>query len=136
MIQTNRFLIALNLLLTGLLVVILVFKHEIAIKPVLSEPEAFGEVTAYTLRPQETDSTPCETALGPKVDICEWSKREQLCASRAYPLLTKLQVGDIQCIVVDRPAVKYGERVDLIMSTVEDALTFGIKRDVTVIVLR
>lgn len=95
---------------------------------IINRPEVkIREVTAYTLRPQETDSSPCETALGPKVNICEWAKKEQLCATRDYPLLTRLQVGDVECIVVDRPAKKYGERIDLIMPTVESALQFGIK---------
>ena len=97
-------------------------------RPISSEPEAYRTITAYTLRLEETDSTPCETALGPKIDICEWSKREQLCATRAYPLLTKLKVGDIECIVIDRPAKKYGERIDLVMQTVEEAKKFGIQQ--------
>ena len=109
-----------------LLLIFLFGSHmiEIVNPPIQAE---IRTVTAYTLRPEETDSTNCETALGPRVNICEWAKREQLCATRAYPLLTRLQVGDIECIVVDRPAKKYGERIDLVMPTVETALKFGIK---------
>ena len=92
-------------------------------------------VTAYTLRPEETDDTPCETALGKKVDVCEWSKRELLCATRAYPLLTRLRVGDLECIVADRTAQKYGERVDLLLPTVEEALQWG-KQELAVVVIQ
>ena len=121
-------LICLNLsLLTLLTGICMLPSRTFVVEAFLSEPEAFREVTAYTLRPEETDSTPCETALGPKVDICEWSKKEQLCATRAYPLLTRLKVGDIECIVVDRPAEKYGERIDLVMATREEALNWGIQ---------
>ena len=109
-----------------LLLILLFGSHTIEIvnPPIQAE---IRTVTAYTLRPEETDSTNCETALGPRVNICEWAKREQLCATRAYPLLTRLQIGDIECIVVDRPAKKYGERIDLIMPTVEQALKYGIQ---------
>src|SRR3990167_1749670 len=118
----------LNLSLLGLLIGICLLPSRTFVVEAVSElPGAYRTITAYTLRPEETDSTPCETALGPKVDVCEWSKKEQLCATRAYPLLTKLKVGDMNCIVVDRPAVKYGERIDLVMATREEALKFGIQ---------
>jgi len=121
-------LIIINIsLLTLLIGICMLPGRTFVVEAILSEPEAFREITAYTLRPEETDSTPCETALGPKVDICEWSKKEQLCATRAYPLLTRLKVGDIECIVVDRPAEKYGERIDLVMATREEALNWGIQ---------
>src|SRR3990167_6234917 len=128
-----KYLIALNLILIAVLVVCLIPGRTIRYEADLSEPGAFRTVTAYTLRPEETDSTPCETALGPKVDICEWSKREQLCATRAYPLLTRLKVGDMDCIVVDRPAIRYGERIDLVMATREEALNWGIQEKEIVI---
>ena len=92
---------------------------------IFQEPPKMLTITAYTLRPEETDNTPCETALGKSVDICEWSKTQQLCATRLYPLLSKLKVGDITCIVVDRPAVKNSNVIDLIMNDVNKALQFG-----------
>lgn len=98
-------------------------------------PEAVERtITAYTLRPEETDSTPCETALGPRVNICEWAKREQLCAANDYPLKTRLLVGDTECVVVDRLNPKYHDRVDLVMATVEEARQWGVKTlEVTII---
>ena len=81
--------------------------------------------TAYTLRVEETDATPCQTALGPKVDICELAKTEQLCATWLYPLKTKIQVGNYKCLVVDRPALKNAHIVDILMGTVAEAIDFG-----------
>src|SRR5437899_829190 len=71
------------------------------------------EVTSYNLVSEQTDSTPCETALGKKVDVCEWSKHEQLCATRLYPLRTVLIVGRTRCVVADRPALKNDKIIDL-----------------------
>jgi 3D (Asp-Asp-Asp) domain-containing protein len=82
-------------------------------------------VTAYTLRPEETDNTPCLTAYG---NICGLAKVEQLCATRLYPLGTRLRVGNIECLVVDRPAIQNSHIVDILMKTVNEALRFGRQR--------
>jgi len=93
-----------------------------------SEGEITGEVhtvTAYTLSEDETDSTPCQTALGEKVNICELSGSIQLCATRSYPLLSILQVGTATCIVADRTSKKYADRIDIVAPTTDVAMTFG-----------
>lgn len=84
-------------------------------------PTEIREVTAYNLVEGQTDDTPCMGAVGPKYDLCEMAKVQQLCATRAYPLWTELSVGGITCTVVDRPAAKYGQRIDLVLPTLKDA---------------
>lgn len=123
--KTIHFLILLAVGLVNILMVIPAPAIVIVNTPTPTPMTAI--VTAYTLRPQETDSTPCETALGKSVNICQWAKRDQLCATWLYPLLTRLKIGDVECIVVDRTARKYSNRIDLIMPTVQEARQFGIQ---------
>jgi len=80
-------------------------------------------VTAYTLRPEETDDTPCIGAYGD--DLCEISKSVQVCASNEFGRGTKLKVGDVECIVLDRMSPRFKNRVDLVINNLGEALQFG-----------
>ena len=89
-------------------------------------------VTAYNLVPEQTDDNPCTTAYwknGKPVDICELAKEIRLCATRLYPLETKLEIENVgECLVVDRTAKKYSDRVDVVFPTIQEAKEFGIQK--------
>lgn len=80
-------------------------------------------VTAYTLRPEETDDTPCIGAYGD--DLCEISKYVQVCASNEFERGTKLKVGDEECVVMDRMNARFKNRIDLVKNNKTEALKFG-----------
>ncbi len=84
-------------------------------------------VTAYNLVSSQTDATPCETVLGPSIDICKLAKEVPLCATWLYPPRTWLKVGNRECYVVDRTARKYKERIDLVLPSYHEAVTFGVQ---------
>lgn len=92
--------------------------------PVLTPPRAkaaavndqlgtIRDVTAYTSRPEETDSTPCISADGS--DICQrYAAGEGICAANFVPLGTRLAIeGFGECTVADRMNSRYQNRVDL-----------------------
>lgn len=88
-----------------------------------SSPAGVRTVTAYTLRPEETDDSPCIGAYND--DLCEISKTVQVCASNEFKRGTKLKVGDVECIVMDKTSPRYKNRVDLVKSNLGEALLFG-----------
>ena len=97
-------------------------------------PATYRTVTAYTSKEEQTDSTPCISANGS--DICEmWKIGIQTCAANFVPFGTVLILdnqeepdGDdaIVCVVADRLASKYPNRVDLYMGyDTARAIEFG-----------
>jgi 3D (Asp-Asp-Asp) domain-containing protein len=92
-----------------------------------SSPAGVRTVTVYTLRPEETDDTPCIGAYG-NLNLCEISKTVQVCASNEFERGTKLKVGNVECVVLDRMNSRYENRVDLLINNLEEALRFGNKK--------
>jgi 3D (Asp-Asp-Asp) domain-containing protein len=89
-----------------------------------------AEVSAYTSRVQETDSTPCIPADGS--DICKrFAKGEKMVASNDYKLGTKLKIGDLGVFtVVDRMNKRYTGKgnIDIYMGyDLKGARAFGRK---------
>ncbi len=84
---------------------------------------AVHEITAYTLSEDETDSTPCIGAFND--NLCELQKEIQIGATRAYPKGTVLKIGDLECVVLDKTARKYANRIDILMPSKEQAFEFG-----------
>lgn len=84
-------------------------------------------VSAYTLgNPAETDDTPCIGAYGH--NLCEMARAGvRTCASNEFPAWTKLQVGNIQCLVLDRMNEKYPKRVDIAFMSWGEAIAWGLK---------
>ena len=97
-----------------------------------SSPAGVRTVTAYTLSPEETDDSPCIGAYND--NLCEISKTVQVCASNEFKRGTKLKVGDVECIVLDKPNPRYQNRIDLVKSNLEEALLF-VKRKLEVAVI-
>lgn len=81
--------------------------------------------TAYTLSKEETDDNPEIGAGGHNLkDMCQKGRR--CCASRLYPLHTKINIEGIgECEILDRTSIKYGERIDILMNSKEEAIKFG-----------
>lgn len=81
------------------------------------------EITMYTSRVQETDSTPCISADG--TNICKVDYN--VCASNAYPFGTKLRIQGLgDCIVRDRMNRRYKDRIDWYAGMdLQRALKFG-----------
>ncbi|MEK7649740.1 MAG: hypothetical protein AAB367_02160 [Patescibacteria group bacterium] len=86
-------------------------------------------VSAYTSRPEETDSTPFETASGKRV---QWG----IVASNKFPLGTKLRFpklfGEQEFVVEDCMNERYKQRVDIWMPELKPARKFGLKKGVEV----
>ena len=84
------------------------------------------EVTAYNTLPEQTDGNPCVGAGG---NICEALENGQkICAANFVPLGTKLKIQNYGvCIVLDRMAKRFQNRVDVAMSANEydRAVKFG-----------
>ena len=94
------------------------------------------EVTAYNVGdPAQCDSTPCIGAYS-KVNLCEEvAKGTNVCASNFVPLGTKLLIEaengwNMECIVWDRMAKRFSNRVDIAMNLWEKdrAVNFGKQR--------
>ena len=90
-----------------------------------------SDVSAYTSRVQETDSSPCIAANGK--DICKLHKQGiQTCASNDYKLGAKLKIEGLgECIVSDRMARRYTGtgRVDFYMGMdTAKAYKHGVKK--------
>jgi len=83
-----------------------------------------GELTGYSSREEETDSTPFITAYGETV---RWGT----VATNAYPFGTKLRFpeiyGDKIFVVEDKMHSRYRNRIDIWFPEYEKALGFGIK---------
>ncbi len=76
-------------------------------------------ITAYSSRPEETDDTPFITASGQRV-------RDGIVATNELSIGTKIiieGVGEFE--VQDRTNRRYDYRIDIWMSSTEDALNFG-----------
>ena len=108
-------------------------KETIEVIEVVSE--TIREVTAYNVGdPNQTDDTPCISAYS-KVDLCEEvAKGTNVCAGNFVPLGTHLQITasngwEFECVVWDRMASKYANRVDIAMSLEEKdrAIKFGLQ---------
>jgi len=86
----------------------------------------YREVTSYTLgRVAETDDNPCIGAFND--NLCELAVTQNVCASNEFPKGTKLLVGDIECIVMDRMNSRYQYRIDLASLSYDSAIKFGRK---------
>ncbi|MEK9157195.1 MAG: hypothetical protein AAB448_03665 [Patescibacteria group bacterium] len=86
-------------------------------------------MTAYNSLPEQTDSTPFETAMGS-------TTRHGVVATNFVPLGTYIKIpelyGDEIFIVEDRMNARYTNRVDIWMEHYSDALQFGVKSNVTI----
>lgn len=80
-------------------------------------------VSAYNSLPNQTDSTPFNTADGTYV-------RDGLIAANFLPLGTRVKFpelyGDKEFIVKDRMNPRYNYKADIWMSEYSDAITFGL----------
>ena len=82
-------------------------------------------ITAYTSRPEETDSTPFITASGSGV-------RMGIVASNFLPIGTQIKMpelfGDKVFYVEDRMNPRYKDRIDVWLPSLEEAKKFGVKK--------
>lgn len=99
------------------------------IKLIEIKPETtIREVTAYNAGVEaQTDDTPCIGASGD--DICQLLEEgKNICAANFVPLGSLLYIEKIgECLVLDRMAEKFKNRVDVAMRSgeIERALKFG-----------
>lgn len=104
-------------------------KREI-VASVVSQQGTIREITAYNVGdPYQTDSSPCIGASGD--NLCTLvATNNNICASNAFPLGTKLEVDKLgTCIVLDRMNSRYQNRIDWAMTADEKgrALQFGLQ---------
>jgi 3D (Asp-Asp-Asp) domain-containing protein len=96
----------------------------------------YVNMTAYNSEPGQTDDTPCITANN--FNVCEHGT-ENIIATNALPFETRVQFpdlfGDKVFIVKDRMNRRYTTRVDIWMINRSDALKFGLKHNVKMVVL-
>ena len=87
------------------------------------------DATAYTSRPAETDGSPYITADGSVV-------RDGYVATNVLPIGTRVRIpslfGDKIFEVRDRMNARYTYRLDIWMTSIEDARKFGLKRKIKV----
>ncbi|MSR76253.1 MAG: hypothetical protein EXS68_01510 [Candidatus Ryanbacteria bacterium] len=87
------------------------------------------EVSAYTSRARETDSTPFITATGRRV---RWG----IVASNKFPLGTQLRLPDLFgpeiFVVEDCMNERYKHRVDVWMPQLRPAIKFGVQKMIRV----
>ncbi|MEZ4156897.1 MAG: hypothetical protein R3B52_02935 [Candidatus Paceibacterota bacterium] len=108
------------------------FSSEIALAASADPPKEgrvmLVDMTAYTSREAETDSTPCIAAGG--FDLCE-NNREDVVAANFVPLGTRIKVpsifGDKTFTVVDRMNSRYTNRVDFWFKDLDRARQFGVR---------
>lgn len=83
--------------------------------------------TAYTLSPEETDSSPTIGAWG---DDLSKQGKECIVATRLYPRNTIIYIEGLQrkCKVLDKTGKKYADRIDILFPDRKSALQFGIKK--------
>ncbi len=85
-------------------------------------------VTAYSSTPEQTDNTPCIAASG--YDLCSHNK-ENVVATNFLPFGTKVRFPELDpnkiYTVVDRMHERYNSRMDIWMTSKEDARKFGLK---------
>ena len=111
-----------------------------------ASPVAIGQqrhfsatVTAYNSVPEQTDGDPCVAADG--TDICLALERgERACAANHLPFGTVLDIGGtFRCVVRDRTATRYGSRIDVYFGgrdTIQEALRWGIKKNLTITIIK
>jgi len=79
-------------------------------------------VTAYNAIEYQTDNTPCISASG--LNVCETD--ELICACpREFEFGTKFKINGKIYDCQDRLHLKYDDRIDLLMHTIEEAKEFG-----------
>ncbi len=87
-------------------------------------------ITAYASVPEETSSHPFITASGAMV-------RDGIIAANFLPFGTLVKIprlfGDKVFVVKDRMNRKFNKRIDIWMPTVREAVDFGIRRAVVII---
>lgn len=96
---------------------------------------AYRIVTAYSSEVGQTDASPCIAADGS--DICKRAAAgETLCAANFVPFGTLLILDNqeesdgedaIVCVVADRMASRFPDRVDLYFQNTDQAIAFGSK---------
>ncbi len=91
----------------------------------VSKEEMFGtirEVTMYSSTPEQTDNTPCIAANNQDVCIL-WKNGQNICATNAFPLGTKLKVDKLgTCLVDDRMNDRFSNRIDWYAGYDDDCL--------------
>jgi 3D (Asp-Asp-Asp) domain-containing protein len=91
---------------------------------VVCEGEVLREITAFTSRPEETDNTPFITADGTDLRITI----DRVCAANFVPFGTVLTIDHVgNCVVHDRLASRFPERVDVYMTDLQTAKQFGLQ---------
>ena len=122
-----------NILLFGLALATIT-SSPITAEPITTHPEPVKitvTATAYTPRPEETDSTPWLTAAGTRT-------REGVIASNDLPFGTKVKIDGKIYTVEDRMNRKYTNavpaRIDIVFLSLEKARKFG-KRTIEIEVL-
>ena len=104
-----------------------VTKADVEIRPEVKEIREVRNmwVTAYSSEPEQTDDTPFITASGTRV-------RDGIVATNELPIGTKVRIpaiyGDKIFIVEDRMHQRMKNKIDIWMTTREQALRFGIKK--------
>ena len=92
-------------------------------------------ITAYSSTRDQTDSSPCITANGYNVCV---ANAENVIAANFLPFGSRVQIpelfGDHVFTVHDRMNKRYGNRVDIWMTSRQKAKQFGVKR-ATIVVL-
>lgn len=86
-------------------------------------PSIVRTITAYTTSPDETDSTPCISASG--LNVC--TTKKNIVASNEFPFGTQIKILDKIYEVQDRTNPRYKNRIDILMDSKQEALTWGIK---------
>ena len=94
-----------------------------AIDQIPAKSGVIREITMYTSREAETDSTPCISADG--TDICKVDYN--VCASNAHKIGQRLEIKGLgECIVKDRMNSRYNNSIDWYAKfDLERALNFG-----------
>lgn len=124
-----------NILLLGLALANITSSPTAVVSPEHAAPEPIKMTviaTAYTPRPEETDSTPWLTAAGTRT-------REGIIASNNLPFGTKVRIKGKIYTVEDRMNRKYTNavpaRIDIVFMSLEKARQFG-KREIEIEILR
>lgn len=124
-----------NILLLGLALANITSSPTAVISPEHATPEPIKMTviaTAYTPRPEETDSTPWLTAAGTRT-------REGIIASNDLAFGTKVRINGKIYKVEDRMHRKYTNvipaRIDIVFLSLEKARQFG-KRTIEIEILR
>lgn len=106
--------------------------HQAVVKTPKFKKEYWVTITAYSSDPEETDDTPYITASGKWVE-------DGVAASNFLPLGTKIKIpelfGDKIFTINDRMNNRFNDRIDIWVPTKWEAIQFGKKEGIRVIVL-